>query len=639
MDGQLIQSPIGGPDSIVIGGVPRALAARVRPQGHPLPLMTWSQAGMPVIPRDQWIEQDLSFLGVPIADQGQHGSCFIGSTLVRMADGTYKPIERINLLDEVVTAEGNVGRVTKLWVRQHDGELVHMKLWGHSHLKMTPEHPVLTKRGYVSAKDLQPDDMVAITKHDPDVVKFVMTAGHSQMTRWYTNRAKSMTMGVRGRKAPVLTKTPVPDIIELNRNTGRIFGMFLAEGSTDGDKVVWTFCDDEEDTLVAELVRLIKEEWGAEAHVRLKTSHHTATVSLYGKPWALLFESLCSSKAWLKNPSKELRSGSREFLEGLYTGWMDGDGHFEKKSRRTSGVSVSKQLGMAMFDIAIRLGLKPTIRECQPTMNEHAKTRRVFWEVGSAENLSPCYQSEQDDKHLWRRVREIATEPYSGLVFNLEVQGDNSYVAEGIGVHNCTGHGNTSALETAAALSGYRWPLLSKTYPYAFNNRGQDQGAITSEVTEWIAQNGTCPMELCPESVIYPRDLPDAAKAKQEALRYRIGERYAVESWDEVGSALSRGFVVVISLCVGNGWEKLDAEGMPPASRGYANHCIYVRELKRMGNGQWKALMPNSWGTRWGNNGTAYVTEAHFRNSVQGDHVAIKTALVDPQDDRQPSWK
>ena len=144
---------------------------------------------------------------------------------------------------------------------------------------------------------------------------------------------------------------------------------------------------------------------------------------------------------------------------------------------------------------------------------------------------------------------------------------------------------------------------------------------------------------MCPESVIYPRDLPDAAKAKQEALRYRIGERYAVESWDEVGSALSRGFVVVISLCVGNGWEKLDAEGMPPASRGYANHCIYVRELKRMGNGQWKALMPNSWGTRWGNNGTAYVTEAHFRNSVQGDHVAIKTALVDPQDDRQPSWK
>lgn len=208
---------------------------------------------------------------------------------------------------------------------------------------------------------------------------------------------------------------------------------------------------------------------------------------------------------------------------------------------------------------------------------------------------------------------------------------------------SCTGHGNTSALETSRAIAGLDYVELSATFPYAFNNRGQDQGAITSEVTAWMAQNGTCPFSMCGTEQIFPRQIPDLAEAQRVARRFRIGRTFAVESWAEVGSALSRGFAVVISLCVGNGWENIDSEGMPPASRGYANHCIYVRSLKRRssnarGGSQWKAEMPNSWGTRWANNGIAFVTKEHFDNSRMGDHVAIQTALLDPEDADGPHW-
>ncbi len=208
---------------------------------------------------------------------------------------------------------------------------------------------------------------------------------------------------------------------------------------------------------------------------------------------------------------------------------------------------------------------------------------------------------------------------------------------------SCTGHGNTSALETARAIAGLQYVDLSATFPYAFNNRNQDNGAITSEVTEWMAMNGTCPMSMCDEDTIYTRNIKNLAEAQRIAKRFRFGKHYAVTNWAEVGSALSYGFTVVISLCVGTGWESVDSEGMVPASRGYANHCIYVRSLKRRpsgarGSSQWKAEMPNSWGERWANNGIACVTREHFENSKMGDHVAIQTALLDPEDADGPHW-
>jgi intein/homing endonuclease len=41
------------------------------------------------------------------------------------------------------------------------------------------------------------------------------------------------------------------------------------------------------------------------------------------------------------------------------------------------------------------------------------------------------------EAYLWRKVREIGHQQFSGHIYNLSVEGDESYIAEGIGVHNC----------------------------------------------------------------------------------------------------------------------------------------------------------------------------------------------------------
>jgi intein/homing endonuclease len=43
-----------------------------------------------------------------------------------------------------------------------------------------------------------------------------------------------------------------------------------------------------------------------------------------------------------------------------------------------------------------------------------------------------------NDTHMWRKVNSVEEgQFYTGTVYNLEVEGDHSYIANGIGVHNC----------------------------------------------------------------------------------------------------------------------------------------------------------------------------------------------------------
>src|SRR2546428_1926940 len=107
----------------------------------------------------------------PILDQGREGSCFPPTTLIRKADGSQCRIDELKLLDQVVTAEGRVRTVEQLMVREANRGLVRVNIAGHIPLLCTPEHPILTNRGYIAAENLSAnEDEVSITKHNLDFV-------------------------------------------------------------------------------------------------------------------------------------------------------------------------------------------------------------------------------------------------------------------------------------------------------------------------------------------------------------------------------------------------------------------------------------------------------------------------------------
>lgn len=593
----------------------------------------------PVLTAAELTDNSLKSAVAFIRNQGSVGSCFPAGTLVRMEDGSERPIDQIHLLDKVLTAEGNVGEVQTLFVRHHVGDMVRLWAYGHSHLRMTPEHPVLTRRGYVEAANLNKDDWVCLPRYAPQHGKMIQVADHVEMTRTMvkqTNTTYTRYAGVVGRAAINVQKAVLPDVIHLTKGFGRIIGLFLAEGNTDYAKIVWTFSIDEEHTLVAELVSLLKSELGIDAHVATKARNNTTRVSVYGIGWAKLFESLCSSGAGKKTFHPSLSCGSAEFLAAVLSGWLDGDGHkMPGKPGYRMGTTISKSLAVSMYDIAQFLGMRPVLRWRKVQTNKYAKTRQPSWHVIVAEgDHSDTHRSEMKPDKVWRRVIRTEREQFSGPVYNLEVAGDNSYVAEGVAVHNCASQATAGGMEVARLANGKTYRKLSAVFMYAQVNGGVDQGSRISDMIACAKSMGTCLYELGPDDGRFRKN-QFSSDAYKQASRFRVLDAFRVRTFEEMCSALSLGRPVVSGFACGANFTKGnwgDNEVAPLPDQLVGGHAVLHVGIKIV-NGVPLIETVNSW-AGWNRDGCTWMRREHWdaKYGFPFEAYAIVNMMDDPQD-------
>lgn len=532
-----------------------------------------------------------------VLDQGQLGSCFPPGTHVRMADGSERAIEDVRLGEHVVTAEGGTGRVIRTLLRDEEGGLLRLQLWGHAHLRMTREHPVLTARGYVSAAELRVGDAVALPKYTSGESAHVMTADHVTQPTHRLVRGNRW-QGIPGRRGLSATAHELPEKIELTERFGRLIGLFLAEGNCDSGKAVWSLNIDERDTLGAEIVSILAD-YGVTAATREIPTHMGFRVAVYGTAWTRLLSSLCGNGAGLKRLHPTLAGGPREFLAAVFSGWRDGDGHQRVRNAEHVGVTISRELAIGMYDIAQALGYRPVIRHVAPVQNKYAATRRWRWEVATATESSKNY-STQDETHVWRKVREMHLEDYVGPVYDLTVEGAHSYVAEGIGVHNCTGNAGTGSLGTQPFYDAVGKAVL----PAADDAKAGEDFAIQlyKDATVVDGYPGTYP----------PDDTGSSGLAICKVLKTRgtiKGYRFA---------RTAHGFLRLLQngpVLQGMPWYKAfftpDKDGFIDADPNWASsgvaggHEIEAVGVELDSKDAFNSVITyvNSWGTGWGDNG------------------------------------
>ena len=260
----------------------------------------------------------------------------------------------------------------------------------------------------------------------------------------------------------------------------RFLGYYLAMGSIQYNRarrdkkvkypcgVIFTFNINEK-SYIDDIKKIISQNFiGFNVKIIKVPSRQTVKVAIYSKSLAEFMKYLCGSMADKKQLSSELLNLEPSLQKEILKGFFRGDGQLRKRSENTSGLSkkgnrycastVSEKLAQQLHWLLLRNKIKSTIRKSSyKTKGE----RYVYFieifgkEINKLENkqlVHPqknSYKSFIYSKWLFEPVRKIKKYSFNGMVYNLNVKDNHSYVANFLALKNCAA-GTGSFLDAQA---------------------------------------------------------------------------------------------------------------------------------------------------------------------------------------------
>lgn len=169
----------------------------------------------------------------------------------------------------------------------------------------------------------------------------------------------------------------------------------------------------------------------------------------------------------------------REWRQSLLDGYMSADGCLFD-NRKFTASSVSKSLALGIRLLASSLGNRVALhRHTASTISNLIEGRtanvRDQYEVVWFKELKR-QQGYSDASHSWSRIRKIDPGRKDVPVYNLSVEEDESYVADGIVVHNCIFFSNARGgrpindQRRASAFHVLRWMELFQPHSVLIEN-------------------------------------------------------------------------------------------------------------------------------------------------------------------------
>ena len=385
--------------------------------------------------------------------------CFEKGAPIKTSDGM-KKIEDVKEGDVVFTHTHSYKKVYKTMKRKHDGVICTINYYGDSRqkIKITGGHPVLAvkrqkaeykntewKLDWVESKDLEKLDYVAIP-----IERTVV----SQDERFF-----SVKIG-RGRH-PAKT---IQFKISTDKDFFRLVGYYMAEGSVMGKNYLsFTFNKNERKYLddVAELL----EKYFGKSPLEYKEYKNGISLVLCSTVAARIFKQEFNSGAKNKSLPKWLMLEAPEKQAEFIKGYWSGDGSFTNKEyswgfKRMFRINtISESLAGQTRDLLLRLNIFASIN----VWNKKAPRNNSFVvyvggtylgkfanvvgkNINQSENNSELLLKQEllsyaqiTENYAFVPIKEIRKETVSDVeVYNFSVAEDESYVAHGIAVHNCT---------------------------------------------------------------------------------------------------------------------------------------------------------------------------------------------------------
>ena len=404
-----------------------------------------------------------------------HGFCFTENIVITLANGGTKKIKSIELGDRVITHLGNIEKVTEVFVREIEQDIVEFQYVGDNRtLEVTPNHEFYSLlSSEVRCTRYKEDDPKALIclpyKRTQCFVKKKMVNGDIHTYECQKPRTDLIPkwrpiqeLQVGDYVATPIIKTVIENP-EYSEEMCKLLGYFLAEGCSiftkDNTQVRFsTFAyNTQERDLIDETKRLIRNLFNYEAKELCHSSNPNCTcVQVYNQEIATFLESKIGRYAHNKCLPEEMLYLPLPLQKVCVEAIINGDGHVQPNGvivlTLVSPIAINQiLLILARLGIEASYGVYPpsktssydrhtlTIKPSQATSLNlmSSKITKFVQAKTHTYGLTGFTRKHVIGSHIFSRIDKKIEKPFKGKVYNFATECDHSYIANGIAAHNC----------------------------------------------------------------------------------------------------------------------------------------------------------------------------------------------------------
>jgi len=384
-------------------------------------------------------------------------ACLPGDTILM---GDNKPISEYQVGDSVAGMH-RLNKVAETFVRDYDGDMITVKAKGILPFSLTPEHPLL-----VVNADNRPNRQL------PNLRMEWRLAGELKERRNRPKYSKGDYLLLPRIDGDVDVKDIPLDWVRsrgrlkykiksfpLNTATAWLLGLYVAEGFATKGRIYFSLHSRERP--IAEKAVRILESIGATATIKDVPDEECIMIdccsAVLGGTFYSWFGHLAPNK---RIPDFLMYHKDLEIVGSFLDGYALGDGNWARSfsrdgSRNQLQISTTSPLLASQVQLLFaRLG-----RYAGVYNNAHAKetkiqgrtvkTNEAYTVRFSPKNTNVRVLEGKDHKFFMLPVRSVKRERYSGKVYNIGTQSDNTYLVSNIISHNCS-HAEENAIVQAA---------------------------------------------------------------------------------------------------------------------------------------------------------------------------------------------
>ena len=367
--------------------------------------------------------------------------CFKKGNFIYTTDGI-KDISEIKIGDNVITHTGKSSIVDKVFkLPAEKRRFVKIKAAGIGSIESTEEHPFLVvemfdddckkswderkkNRKWKMAKDIIDGDHIMM----PLLDKYLIPIDHVNISDYTDNPIVINDSIFPSRNLPwkksVTVKCAnsigIPNQIKIDEDFVEFVGWFIAEGHYSGRSLLRINLNVNEQHVAENLVRIVNDKFGLNPEVFIMETGN-------GRSLRIEFSSSILSQFLERNVGRgSYNKHLPEWFTQIHTDLLRlmVESHFDGDAGVTMSKTLAYQLAYARNIIRDRVYFKDNYGQGYTVSKTVCANKRI---------AKPL------DKYLCYRVFNTEENYDDCCVYNFSVDGDNSYIVNGVAVHNCKG--------------------------------------------------------------------------------------------------------------------------------------------------------------------------------------------------------